>query len=120
MKVRFDELEKAKEYLLAVGFHEFQPPKFSRYDSVAACFQKKYIDNNGIRYFVDANVWDFTWAYQVPDRYVVEFSGQFYSKLEHEAVNMEFIGWELCKVEDFINSLFDAGLLDYYEEYNDD
>lgn len=52
------------------------------------------------------------------NQYSYEYSCQLYKKGSHAPVNMLFFSdWSLEEVENFVESLFAAGQLDYYERW---
>lgn len=104
------------EYLIEQGFHKFDRTQFQP-SSVIYNFQKCYRDEEGNKkFFIDCAKWDWTWTGQrVSDTYSYSFSGQYYQKGTHDAFNIEFIGWDLVQVETFLNSMFNAGLIENYE-----
>lgn len=112
----YETLEKAKEYLVLQGFHEYEPPDFAR-KNADAFFQKRYIDSIGKRYFIDALIYDFSRAY-IPENFVISFEGQYYKAATHDAVNMEFINWDLEDVETWLDKLFALNVLEHYEEWD--
>lgn len=112
----YDSIEEVREKFIALGFTEFDPPHFTTYDGVTTMFQKKYVDEHGVRYFIDAKVWDWSWTNKVSENFHVEFEGQYYQAGTHDAVNFTFIDWELEAVEEWINKLFELEMLEHYEK----
>ena len=79
-------------------------------------YQKKYKDGRGIKYFLEVKHYTLIHPITKEDLSGYEVSGQFYLKGSHEAVNMEFLDSSIEKAEEFVNTLFDNNLLEYYEE----
>lgn len=111
----FKTLNEAKKYLETLGFKEYPRNTFSP-AGVTAFFQKKFLNkNNSVKYFIDANIWDWSMNDKVPYNYSIEFYGQFYKAGTHEAVNMTFIAWSYEEIVEWLDSLFDNGLIEDYE-----
>lgn len=113
--INFDNLEETKEYLLNNGFYEF-PLGDSAHHLVTANFQKKYTDEIGKKYFINVDVWDWRMFADVDANYSISFKGQFYQSGTHNALNIDFLYWNLEQVESFIENMFNAGFIEYYEE----
>lgn len=114
--IGFKDFKSVKKYLETIGFKEYPKPKLSDFDNAYSFFQKKYYDNNGVKYFIDVQVFDWRWTNIVKDNFSVEYSSQLYQKGTHDAFNITFIGWNLQQVEDHINLLFKNDIVEYYEE----
>lgn len=95
------------------GYDEYKPSPFHS-SGIVKCFQKRFDDDNGKRYFIDVHKWDipsFTNSY--------EYSIQLYNKDTHDAIDLLFHStWEIDKVEEFVKKLFETGMFDYYEEWD--
>lgn len=113
-------LDDVRDYLIPKGFHEYTPPDFRRYEGLATIFQKRYEDDIGKKYFIDAKIWDWTWTDKIPERFHIEYECQLYQKGTHDAFNVEFIDWTLEQVVDYIEKMFENGMLDYYETWEGD
>ena len=54
------------------------------------------------------------------EKYKYEYSVQLYRKETHEPIDMLFhCGWELGRVEEFVENMFQSGTLDYYEKWDE-
>lgn len=100
------------------GYKEYPPTCF--HDSgVEKCYQKRFTDENGTRYFIDINKWrpmthPHTGETFGPD---YEYTVQMYKKNTHDALDLTFhSSWKLEDVENHVESLFNTGLYDYYED----
>lgn len=111
----WNSVDEIKNYLLPLGFKEFEPPKFRSYEGITTMFQKRYDDEIGKKYFIDAKIWDYTKYPQIPEKFHIEYEGQYYQKGTHDAVNFNFIDWTLDQVEEFIDNLFELGVIEHYE-----
>lgn len=103
-------------YLKEQGFHPYPPTPFDP-DSVVRRYQKRYDDDIGKKYFLDCRIWDWSWTDKVPEPLSYELLTQLYQKGTHEAIDMTFHDSDLALVEQFIDALFDAGLVEHYEEW---
>lgn len=115
----FDNLNDIKKYLSSIGFKEYKPTPFDNH-YICSRFQKRYDDETGKKYFIDAKIWDWSDTDKVPDNYRIEYECQLYQNGTHDAVNLTYIDWTIDQVEDFVNKMFENGMLDYYEKWEDD
>lgn len=113
----FDKLEDIRDWLIPLGFHEYKPTNL-HHEGIITCFQKRYDDDFGKKYFIDIDVWDWRCYPQIPERYHPSIKGQYYQAETHNAVNFEFIDWELEAVEQWIDKMFELGLLEHYEKWD--
>ena len=112
----YNTIDEIRNEFIPLGFHEYKPTQFDPY--VITCFQKRYDDNIGKKYFLDIKVHDFTFA-DIPEQYHPAISCQLYQKYTHDAVNLDFIDWDLRQVENFVNAMFASGLLEHYETWEE-
>lgn len=107
------------------GYTEYSSGRFDTSYTLSN-FQKRFDDESGKKYFIDVHKCsnDFMsdydkqqdWYYQ----YSYEYSCQLYKKGSHASLNMLFFSdWNLEDVENFVESLFATGQLDYYERQED-
>jgi hypothetical protein len=88
-------------------------------------FQKRYDDEIGKRYFITINKWRaFRHPYtgeEFPATY--EYSVQLYKKDgRHDVKAVDFLfhsTWSVDEVEEYMNKLFETGLFEYYEKWED-
>lgn len=106
----------SEEQLRERGFLSYPPTVFDS-SNVVIRYQKRYDDEIGKRYFLDCKVWDWTWTGRVPMDRSYELETQLYQKGTHEAIDLNFHDNDLEAVEKFIDALFDAGLVEHYEEW---
>jgi hypothetical protein len=118
-------MELTDEIILSEGYKEYKPTKFHN-QGVVKCFQKRFDDEAGKKYFIDVNKW--YWRDIVPahrrdswyKEYTYEFETQVYGIKDHDAIDLTFhSSWELEDVEEFVEKIFQTGMLDYYEKWND-
>ena len=105
------------------GYKQYRPTQFhSRW--VSCCWQKRFDDERGKKYFIDINEYDnaemklrMSRPEDAPD-YSYEYEMQMYAKGTHDAVNLTFLSsWTLDRVEEFVEKLWATGEFDYYEEW---
>ena len=107
--------------LLKNGYKEFKPGPFTN-PAVIDCFQKRFDDETGKRYFITVNKWSEVYHPHTHEPLLkapYEFEVQLYKKDTHDAVNLLFhTSWELKDVEEYAQKLWETGLFDYYEEFD--
>ena len=115
-------MEKDKiteQKLLDEGFQKFSPSRIDP-DSVERCYQKRYDDETGIKYFITIRKWK-GWIHPYTGEKAepaYECSTQLYQKDTHNALDLTFhSSWTLEDVEKYLESLFDTGMYDYYEKF---
>ena len=106
------------EELIKRGFKRYNVCNTS-IDCRKYLFQKRYMNDNGdTLYFIDIYKWDWTGfpPNRILDPYTYEITTQLYRKGDHEAINIGFgANMTIEDTETFIDSLFDAGLVEPYE-----
>lgn len=112
----YDTLDEICDYLIPLGFREYKPTPFE-YDGVCTCFQKRYDDDFGKKYFIDAKIWDYSWTNKVPENYHIEYHAQLYENGTHDAINIEFLDWDVHQVEKWIDKLFENKMIEHYERW---
>lgn len=107
------------EYIIEKGYKEFAPSRFDN-ASIVKCFQKRFDDEIGKKYFITIKKWDWTpYHYIDISDYTYELDTQIYKKDTHEPINLSFFsGWHLDDVEDYMEKIWNAELFDYYEEWD--
>ena len=99
-----------------LGFREFAPTPFDS-KSVEKCFQKRYDDDVGKKYFITVRKWMEMIHPHSGERIppVYEYDVQLYKKNGHEALDLLFhSNWTLEDVEDYMEKLWNTGLFEYY------
>lgn len=112
----YNSIDEIKNEFIPLGFHEYKPTQFDHH--VITCFQKRYDDEIGKKYFLDIKVYDFTWA-DILEQYHPSISCQLYQKDTHDAVNLDFINWDIEQVEKFIDTMFKTNMLEHYETWEE-
>lgn len=102
------------------GYKEYEPSRIDN-ECVVKCFQKRFDDDGGKKYFINAKKWDWQkYNLSVPVSYDFEFEVQLYSKDIHEPLNLTFFsGWSIDKVENYVESIWSNGMFDYYEKWGE-
>ena len=108
--------EEYKAFLENRGYKEYKPGPFT-HDGIRRCFQKRFTDQHGTRYFVNVHEWEPLIHPQrgeiAPVSYEYEVTT---ANLDKEPVQMLFYaGWTIEKVEEYMEKMFDTGLFAYYE-----
>lgn len=110
-----------EKYILEKGYKEFKPTQIHS-DRTSKCFQRRFDDDIGKKYFININKndWKGLLHKEVEDSYIYEYEVQLYSKDTHDAINMLFhSSWTLDQVEEFVENMFQSGTLDYYEKWDE-
>jgi hypothetical protein len=106
------------EYIIEKGYKEFEPTYLNS-PNVVKCFQKRFDDDKGKKYFITINKWDWT-SFHRNDMvdYSYELETQIYKKNTHEPIDMTFFaGWNVDEVEEYMEKIWSPELFDYYEEW---
>lgn len=97
-------------------FNEYKKSSIES-DAVVKCWQKKYKNTRGIKYFIEVKLYEIIHPTTREDIGGYEISCQLYLTPNHDAVNMTFLDSTISEVEEFIEKLFEIGKLEYYELY---
>ena len=104
------------QYLEEKGYKYYESMK--QYSD--ALYQKKFSDENGVKYFISVDHYDFhniTMPEEARRNYEFEYSTQLVDKVTHCPVQITlFAGWQIDDVEKHLEDLFETGLYKYYEE----
>ena len=111
--IKYNSIIDIKKIYIPMGFRYYKNPFAS--ESVVASFWKKYEDSKGIKYYIKMNVFDCSNANSSAKEYQIEFCGQYYQKGTHNAMDITFIDWEFEQVENWLNEMFEKGLIEYEE-----
>lgn len=111
--------------LISRGFKEFPPTPFVDSDGIETHFQKRYDDEIGKRYFITINKWkpitDTRSGIVWPSNY--EYEVYFHKddgKDGTKAIKiLLYAGWDIDEVEEYVQKLFETGLFEYYEKWED-
>ena len=109
------------EYLIERGYKEYKPTVLDN-ESIVARFQKCFDDSFGKKYFVNVIKWSNEY---IPVQYRTErftpFTYEYEVQVtvgEEKPINLQFFAdWELEKVEEFMEDVFNKMKLNYYESW---
>jgi len=102
--------------LLEKGYLEFEPSKIDS-DFVETCFQKRFDDDQGKKYFITIKKINFSAIFPEDfPKYKYEFNVQLYQKYTHYPINLTFFdGWDVEQVEKYMEKIWNSEEYDYYE-----
>jgi hypothetical protein len=110
---------------LSRGFKQYPPTPHLDSDGIETHFQKRYDDEIGKRYFITINKW-MQWEHPYTREVFgpsYEYSVQLYKKdgrRDAKAVDFLFHNtWTINEVEEYMQKLFETGLFEYYEKWED-
>lgn len=106
-----------KEELLSKGFKVYEADHCIDSPNIKYHMQKRYMDEEGTKYFITVDVWDWSWTDKVPYDESFEFTVQLYQTGTHAPLNLSFSWKHVEDVEKVINALFESGLVEHYEKY---
>ena len=111
------------------GFKQFPPTPYLDPDGIETHFQKRYDDETGKRYFITVNkwkpnvdprtgmVWPSNYEYEV---YFAKRDNNGKGGLGEKAIKiLLYAGWNVDEVEEYVQKLFETGLFDYYEKWDE-
>ena len=105
--------------LINKGFYQYSPTPFDN-GNIEICFQKRYEDNIGKKYFINIKKWG-SWRHPHTGEFVpaaYEYNIQLYKKEGHDAIDLLFHdSWNLEEVEKYLDKLWNTDLFDYYEKF---
>ena len=110
--------------LLDRGFKRY-PRAWFESDGIDVCFQKRYDDEVGKRYFININKWKPIEDRNAPDgvwpaNYEYEVYFQNNDSEKRGAIKiLLYAGWDIDEVEEYVQKLFETGLFEYYEKWED-
>jgi hypothetical protein len=109
--------------LIDRGYKQYQPTALDS-DIVVACFQKRFDDEHGKKYFINVKKNDMSF---IPESH----RGDYWKKFSYDyevqvtfgederAVNLEmFSGWSIEQVEKFMDEFFEKMGPNYYESWD--
>ena len=107
--------------LLENGYAQFKPSSFDE-EGVETCFQKRITDKVGKKYFITVNKYNLD--IHLPDGKIsgpsYEFTVYFTNKANNCPVRILFYaGWSIKEAEDIAEKLWQTGLWNYYETWEE-
>lgn len=114
--------EVFEKKLFEKGFKTYDPTSFDP-DGVVQCFQKRYDDEAGKKYFITVRKWGSVRHPRTgdvfPENY--EYGVQLYRKCTHAAVDLLFhCDWDIDSVESCLESLWATGCFEHYEAFDNE
>lgn len=113
------------EYFIERGYKAYPKTQFDS-QLVVQNFQKRFGNEYGNKYFIDIHKYsneDLPNKYKQEKWYTpfsYEYTCQLYRKDTHDAVNLLFHNsWSIEQVEEFVENMFQSGILDYYERFEE-
>ena len=100
--------------ILENGYHEYEPTCFHS-DGITKCFQKRFDDDIGKKYFIDIHKWDYDHGDYHHLSY--EFSVQLHYNDKPIDLTL-FNNWEIKDVEEWIEEVWKDMGCDYYERWD--
>ena len=109
-----------REEILHRGYHSYQPTVFES-DGIVACYQKRFDDECGKRYFIHVHEWaplQLRNGEETGPNF--EYEVYLYQRGSHHPIQLLFYaGWELLEVEAHAQALFETDMYDYYERWDE-
>ena len=106
--------------LIERGYKEY-PPTAIHSRGIEKCFQKRFDDKDGKKYFIDVNKWS-PWTHPHTNEVWgpnYEYETQLYQKGTHNAVNLTFhSSWNIEDVEKMVETIFQNGM-EHYERWDE-
>lgn len=114
------------EYLLEKGYKKYDAIPYIDSDYIVARFQKRFDDDFGKKYFIDALKWSHEYIpYHRRDKYWEPFNYEYEAQItmfeNGKALDFHFhSSWTLDEVEDFMENFFEKMTPNYYESWDGD
>ena len=107
------------------GFKQFPPTYPIDSDGIETKFQKRYDDEIGKRYFITVNKWKPIVDHRDGKTWPPNYEYEIYFQKDDgndstKAIKiLLYAGWDIDEVEEYIQKLFETGLFDYYEKWEE-
>lgn len=111
--------------LLNRGFKEFPPTYPIDPAGVRTKYQKRYDDEIGKRYFITVSEWEPIFDSRTGETWPINYEYDVYFSRDDgkggtKAIKiLLYAGWDVDEVEEYVRKLFETGLFDYYEKWED-
>ena len=111
--------------LLDRGFKQFPPTYPIDPAGVKNKYQKCYSDEIGKRYFITVSEWEPIFDRRTGKTWPINYEYDVYfqkddGKGSTKAIKiLLYAGWDVDEVEEYVQRLFETGLFDYYEKWED-
>lgn len=112
------------KYLLMRGYKEYSPTQFDN-ESIVARFQKRFDDDFGKKYFINAVKWSYDFVPESHrDKWWEPFSYEYEVQVEigdEKPLNLNFFSdWSIEQVENFMEEFFEKMKPNYYESWDEE
>ena len=106
---------KSEKQLVDLGFKKF-PRTCVQSSNILYFYQKRIRNMDGsTKYFIECNVWDWSWNKIAGEPISFEFEAQVYLKGTHNAINLTFLTPDYDEVVKTIETMFRANLIEDYD-----
>lgn len=104
-------------YILEKGYHQFKPSPFAS-DLVETCFQKKFCDDVGKKYFITINKFK-PWTHpHTGEKFESGYEVTSYFTFNDNPININlYSGWDIDEAEAKIEEMWQKCNFDYYEVF---
>lgn len=105
--------------ILDVGYTEYKPSPFHS-DSITKCFQKRFDDEKGKKYFIDINKWELPPHPHTGEKFPTSYEFETQFNKDDKPMNITlFNRWEIEEAEQFFEEMWIKMNLDYYERWEE-
>ena len=107
------------------GFKQFSPTYPIDSDGIEIKFQKRYDDEIGKRYFITVSKWKPIVDHCAGKTWPSDYEYEVYFQKDDgndstKAIKiLLYAGWDIDEVEEYMQKLFETGLFDYYEKWEE-
>ena len=111
--------------LIDRGFKQFAPTPHIDSEGIETRFQKRYDDEVGKRYFITVNKWKPLFDIRNGGTWPANYEYEVYFHKEDSEGGTKAIkillyaGWNVDEVEEYVQKLFETGLFEYYEKWEE-
>lgn len=105
--------------IINAGYKEYKPTPFHS-EAVTKCFQKRFDDDYGKKYFIDINKWEFPPHPHTGELMPVSYEFGAQIEFNDKPINFTlFSGWEIEDAEKWVEDMWQNMNGDYYEKWDD-
>lgn len=111
--------------LLNRGFKQFPPTRPIDPEGIKNKYQKCYIDDIGKRYFITVSEWEPIFDHRTGKTWPINYEYDVYFQKDDgnggtKAIKiLLYAGWDIDEVEEYVQKLFETGLFEYYEKWEE-
>lgn len=108
----------AEDYFKSKGYKRFNSPDIYGTTNVVCIYQKLFSDEIGKKYYITIKLYENWWGAGKGEKYLYEYECQLHKKGTNAPFNITFFDdWKLDEVENYVESLFSTGELEYEERW---